>query len=253
MHNRSASGKSIRTGIILKSAVLALLAAGLCSSALAERAGVITHLSGTLSVKRADAPPKTLAVNSEVHEGDVLITQDNTYVRIKFSDEGTIVLRPNTEMKIQSYAYNVAKPENDSALMSIIKGSLRFVTGFVGKRHPEKVGYSTSTATIGIRGTEGDIIHCHQGSCNHLTTAAGTTPPDGTYLYLISGKAFVLTEAGLTPVNPNETALAIDPTMLAKILSEFETLKQKDLPTWNDQNGGNSQGIGTDRKQECTP
>ncbi|HZX31535.1 MAG TPA: FecR domain-containing protein [Rhodocyclaceae bacterium] len=253
MHNRPAPGNSKPTGDLLKCAVLALLAAGICDSALAERAGIVTHLSGTLSVKRADAPPKTLAVNSEVNEGDVLITQDNTYARIKFSDEGTIVLRPNSEMKIRSYGYNATKPESDSAVMSIIKGSLRFVTGLIGKRNREKVDYSTSTATIGIRGTEGDITDCQQGSCNHLTTATGTPPRDGTYLDLHSGGADMSTDAGSTPVIPGQTVFAGSRSDLPRILTGSEIPRLPTLPGWINQNSPNGQGIGTAKQEECAP
>ncbi|MFH0934695.1 MAG: FecR domain-containing protein, partial [Pseudomonadota bacterium] len=39
-------------------------------------------------------------------------------------------------------------------LVSVLKGSLRFVTGLLGKHNPKAVGIRTPTATIGIRGTD---------------------------------------------------------------------------------------------------
>ena len=51
--------------------VLALVVAG----AWAAGAGVITHLSGTMSVQRPDGTVRILSQKSEVQPGDVLTTQ----------------------------------------------------------------------------------------------------------------------------------------------------------------------------------
>ena len=61
-------------------AVLALLAG--MPAAHAATAGQVTHLSGTISVKRADGSSKLLSVKSEVQEGDTLATESETYARI---------------------------------------------------------------------------------------------------------------------------------------------------------------------------
>ena len=78
-------------------AVFAVIAAGFfgASASLAQTAGTVTHLSGTLSVARADGQ-RLLAVNSAVREGDLLTTERDTYVRIKFSDGAEVVLRPGS-------------------------------------------------------------------------------------------------------------------------------------------------------------
>jgi hypothetical protein len=108
---------------------------------------------GRLSAKRADGTSKLLSVKSEVMEGDTLGTESETYARVKFNDGGEVVMRPGTQLKIESYSYNAAKPESDSIVMSMFKGGLRAVTGLIGKRNREKVSFQTETATIGIRGT----------------------------------------------------------------------------------------------------
>ena len=98
----------------------------------AGTAGQITHLSGTLSAKRADGSSKLLSVKSEILEGDTLGTESETYARIKFADGGEVVMRPGTQLKIQTYAYNAAKPESDNIVLSMFKGGLRAVTGLIG-------------------------------------------------------------------------------------------------------------------------
>ncbi|GAB3548596.1 hypothetical protein GCM10027343_29180 [Noviherbaspirillum agri] len=118
-----------------------------------EVAGTVTHLSGPLLAKKADGTVMVLAQKSTVEQGDTLISEKETYARIKFIDNSEITLRPNSQLKIDSFAYDEAQPEKDSAAFSLIKGGLRAVTGLLGKRNKERVGVNTPTATIGIRGT----------------------------------------------------------------------------------------------------
>lgn len=133
-----------------------LLLASLFAATLAcaaQEAGRVTHLSGPLLVRKADGSTKVLAQNSMVEQGDTLISEKDTYARIKFIDNSEITLRPNSQFRIDSFSFDEAKPEKDSAIFNLIKGGLRAVTGVLGKRNNERFGLNTPTATIGIRGT----------------------------------------------------------------------------------------------------
>jgi hypothetical protein len=145
------SKKCTATNALRCLALLALLSNG--ALAYAASAGAITHLSGPLFAKKADGTVKVLAEKSEVEPGDILVTEKNTYARIKFIDNSEITLRPNTQFKIDSFAFDDSKKEKDSAIFSLIKGGLRSVTGLLGKRSRERFELTTPTATIGIRGT----------------------------------------------------------------------------------------------------
>lgn len=123
------------------------------ASAYAGVAGTVTHLSGPLLAKKADGTKKVLAAKSTVDEGDTLISEKDTYARIKFIDNSEITLRPSSQLKIDSFSFEEDKPEKDSAKFDLVKGGLRAVTGTLGKRNKERFGMNTPTATIGIRGT----------------------------------------------------------------------------------------------------
>jgi hypothetical protein len=113
----------------------------------------VAHVSGPLMDRKADGTVKVLAAQSEVENGDTLVTEKNTYAQIRFIDHGEITLRPGTTFKIENYAYDADKPDGDSAAFSLLKGGLRSITGLLGKRNKEKFSLKTPTATIGIRGT----------------------------------------------------------------------------------------------------
>jgi hypothetical protein len=131
--------------------LLALLFGG--AAAHAQVAGTVANLSGPLLARKADGTVKILSLKSTVEQGDTLVSEKDTYARIKFIDDSEITLRPNSQIKIDSFVFEEAAPEKDSAVFSLVKGGLRAVTGALGKRSKEKVGVSTPTATIGIRGT----------------------------------------------------------------------------------------------------
>lgn len=140
-----------------KITAISLLALGLllwASLALAAPAAIITHLSGPLMVRTASGVTKVLSIGSKVDEGDTVVTERRTYARLKFSDGGEVTLRPNTQFKVDKYAYNHAKPKDDEGFFSLIKGGLRVVSGQIGKRgNQDSYRMKTPTATIGIRGT----------------------------------------------------------------------------------------------------
>jgi hypothetical protein len=115
--------------------------------------GVVEHLSGPLMDRKADGTVKVLAPKSEVESGDTLVAEKNTYAQIRFIDNSEITLRPGTTFKIDNFAYDAAKPDEDSAAFSLVKGGLRSITGLLGKRNKEKFQLKTPAATIGIRGT----------------------------------------------------------------------------------------------------
>lgn len=161
---------------------LALLVGGGGAYA-AQVVGTVINLSGPLLAKRADGTVKVLALKSEVEQGDLLISENGTYGRIKFVDNSEITLKPNSQMKIENFSFDDAKPEQDSAIFSLIKGGLRSVTGLLGKRSKERFGMNTPTATIGIRGTtfvaqyvaEGEVVESVQTVQADGARSAGPT------------------------------------------------------------------------------
>jgi hypothetical protein len=131
--------------------LLAMLVAGLAHAG--QTVGTVTDLSGPLLARNADGEVKVLSQKSTVDQGDTLVSEKDTYARIKFVDNSEITLRPNTQFKIENFKYEFAKPENDNIVFRLVKGGLRSITGLLGKRNKEQFALITPAATIGIRGT----------------------------------------------------------------------------------------------------
>jgi hypothetical protein len=127
-------------------------------------AGRVSYLSGTMYVQTNDNKTRILARDSAIYSGDVITTEKSTVARIEFGDGSSLALKPRSQVKIDGFAFDEAKPEKDSLLYSLVKGGLRAVTGLIGKRNREGYRASTVTATIGIRGTRFGMLLCDENT-----------------------------------------------------------------------------------------
>jgi len=144
--------------------------------------GSVTHLSGTLSVKRADGSTRILSQKSEIQNGDTVSTERDSYAQIRFSDGAQVTMKPSTSVKIENFNFTRDKPQEDSFVYGLLKGGLRAVTGLVGKRSQDKYQLGTATATIGIRGTTfaaDDCTSTREGDCARLEPGVYVGVSDG--------------------------------------------------------------------------
>lgn len=181
-----------------------LLGAMLSSLVFAEAAGSVTHLSGPLLARKADGTTRILSQKSAVESGDLLVTEKDTYARVKFTDNSEITLKPNTQIKIDAFLFDQAKPEADSAIFNLLKGGLRALTGLVGKRgNQDSYKLKAPAATIGIRGT--DFL-------------ADITPQGNLFVEVLQGAVEVITPTGVLPLAQGQIGFAKDAFTLPVIV-----------------------------------
>jgi hypothetical protein len=181
-----------------------LLVAMVPASAWADAAGTVTQLAGVLTARKADGVVKILGLQSAVDSGDLLSTGASSYANLKFSDGGAMTMRPNTQLRIDDYKFQQAKPQEDNAFFRLLKGGLRAVTGLVGKRNGlANYQVATPTATIGIRGTDWGALYC-ENDCADYKTNDGKQPVNGLYLDVTSGKIIVTNASGSHEFSPGE-------------------------------------------------
>jgi hypothetical protein len=172
--------------------------------------GTVTHLSGPLFGKKADGSSRALSVNSAVEQGDTLVTEKRTYGRVKFIDGGEVTLRPGTVFVVESYLFDKSRPADDKAVLGLVKGSLRAVTGQVSKRgNPNAYKLKTSAATIGVRGTSYDLKIC-QDNCPGLE--------NGIYFTVIEGMIEVSNKGGTLTFGPGSYGFVRDENSIPVLL-----------------------------------
>ncbi len=221
----------------------------------ANEAAQVTHLSGTLIAKRADGTTKLLSVKSEIQEGDTLTTEKDTYARMKFTDGGEIVLRPGSQLKVNAYSFEQAKPEADNVFMSMLKGGMRVVTGLVGKRNHNAVSFGTVTATIGIRGTHFGALLCQSeggggNDCADVATVSGKPPEDGLHVDVADGAIVLKNSGGELLISSGQFGF-VQSALLAPIIVPPTQGIQVTMPTSISQNSAAGRGVGKSKENEC--
>jgi hypothetical protein len=124
----------------------------LSGQAIADVAGRVNFVSGKVEAIAADGSRRTLTKGELVNSGERLETNKGR-VQIRFTDGSFVSLQPNTVFGLDNYAFNKAKPEDGSLLFNFIRGSMRTVSGAIGKTNRANYKVQTPVATIGIRGT----------------------------------------------------------------------------------------------------
>jgi len=143
-------GKTKSTTILVSVCCAAIL--GFAGPVFAYEAGMVKTVRGQVRIER-DGGTLEARVGDAVHERDRVIVQDASSVGISMSDETLLSIGHNSTMVIDKYSYDPVTREGQVAT-SILKGTLRYVTGLIGRARPQAIKVTTNNATIGIRGTE---------------------------------------------------------------------------------------------------
>lgn len=113
--------------------------------------GTVTATDSALNM------PRLLQRDSRVEVGEVIDTGPKGLVQLVFPDSSMLYIKANSSVKLQAFHFSPDEPEKDAAVTEVIKGSMRALTGIVGKRSKDKVQFKTKVSTVGIRGTAIEI------------------------------------------------------------------------------------------------
>jgi hypothetical protein len=136
---------------------LSLLVAS--TAGLAQSAGEIEFARGVGFAQSAGQLPRTLGKGLSLQEGDRLTTSDNSTAIVRLQDGTRMTVRPNSDLVLQEYRFK-ENASNNSMVLQLFRGGFRALTGLISKNSPNAARIQTSTATIGIRGTDFDARLC---------------------------------------------------------------------------------------------
>jgi hypothetical protein len=166
---------------------------------------MLTH--GELSAKEVNGSERKLQLAAPIYEGDILVTGAKSYAVVAFRDEGRVTLQENTQFRVEKFKYDKAKSE-ESAIMRLLKGGVRVITGLIGRANHDSYKFNLATATIGIRGTGFDAW-CN-GPCASGAENPGATqgdPLDGAGVYVWAGEVVLVSPGGSFPVALQQAAI----------------------------------------------
>jgi hypothetical protein len=216
------------------------------SAAVAASAGEVTHLSGAVMARKPDGRSQILTVKSQVQEGDVVATAENSYARLKLGDGTEAVLRPSTQVKIDAFAFQQDQPQKDNVVLSLLKGGMRAVTGLLAKRNPANFRVATPSATIGIRGTHFGAIFCN----NDCAGGSGPTPPNGLHVDVADGQVILTNQGGTLTLGVGQFGYAPQSNVPPVSVPAAQGLKFTPPPSMS--GPGGALGIGKAGGLECS-
>ena len=170
------------------------------------RVAQLVDRSTAVSPGRAE---RALYLGAPLYNSDVVQVAERGHITLLFTDDTRTVLGSGTKFVITSYRYDTSQPQNTNFLVGLLRGSLRTVTGLIGRSHPEHVGYVTATATIGIRGTAFDLRCAPLGQA--ATVAADAPATDCDQAVVVSMRQ------GATRITSGDQSLDISGTQSALV------------------------------------
>ncbi len=206
------------------------------SSYLYAGVGKLSVVSGEVLITREQKQIKG-TVNSDIEEKDTLNTGPGASTQIIFNDGTVITVGGGSDLKVEEFVSDGAEQK---ASLSITKGAFKAITGAIGKANPDKFKVSTSTSTIGIRGTRflgqvaptGEKIACTKGSIAVAPVGIPGVPP------VVVPAGFIVNIApGAAPEPPRP----YEPAELKQMEQSTESNKQEQQAQ---QQGGGGQGGG---------
>ena len=112
-------------------------------------AGSVVRVEGDAFIIR-DGAKMTAVKEAELLPHDVITTEKGGRAQIQLSDDTLITVGENGVFALDAYVFDGSDSKAD---FSFVKGSIKFLTGQIGKHAPQKFKIHAKTATIGIRGT----------------------------------------------------------------------------------------------------
>ena len=194
-----------------------------CGSAWAASGIVISAMRGEVVVM-SHGQRVVPRVNGDVNIGDHITVGSNGWVTLRFSDGGSFTLRGGSDFTVDRYQYSTAKTEkNDGLLVTLFKGSMRAISGLVSKKNRKNYAIRTPTATVGVRGTDHDVM---------VVTEAGEGVEPGTYDRVNDGETVLQTEKGEIRIQKGQVGsvpLGGLPRLMDRVPRLLERIEDEDL------------------------
>jgi len=119
-----------------------------------DQAGIVKVVQGDVQIQRRGSEVTLpVKVGDRVYAGDRVLTAADAAAGITLRDDTLMSLGPRSSFVLAQYSFD-ANAGDGNVAVRVLKGTMRYVTGLIGKHAPDHQQVMTPTATIGIRGTD---------------------------------------------------------------------------------------------------
>ena len=117
------------------------------------QAGFVKSVRGNVQLLSAAGTSRTASAGDALAAVDRIVTGPDSSASVVLRDNTTLVVGPSSRLDLKEFHFNSTTHEG-GVLVSLLRGSMRMITGLIGKTNPDAIRVETQTATIGIRGTD---------------------------------------------------------------------------------------------------
>jgi hypothetical protein len=149
-----------------------------------EPAGHILWLFGQVERVGANGAAQPLAKGDAVFEGDLIRSAAGSHAQLVMSDEALVAVRAESSVKLTKYSYQGHEDGTERAIIELLKGGMRSVTGAIGRTNKENYQLKNDMHVIGIRGTDHETFATEAGTFSRVTMG-------GTYIQAPAGRVEV--------------------------------------------------------------
>jgi len=116
-------------------------------------AGFLKNVRGSVHLIDVSDQSRIARPGETVRQSDRIETSANAGASLVLRDGTVLVVGPSSRLNLREFQFD-STTHDGSIAVSLVQGTLRVISGLLGKAHPEAVRVDTQTATIGIRGTD---------------------------------------------------------------------------------------------------
>lgn len=165
-------------------------------------AGNVQFVNGSVQATNSAGQVRSLQKGDAVNESDTVTTAKGASAQIKMRDGGFIVIRPDSQLRLDSFVFTGEEDGTERSFFSLIKGGIRAITGLIGQKNKSSYRIATSSSTIGIRGTDHETVVVTPDS------PLAAVAPVGTYNKVNRGETTMTNEKGTISILPNQMGFA---------------------------------------------
>jgi len=132
-------------------ALCALLVGAACSSAAWAQVGYVHEVSGLVAIQKASASARSTKAGDTFESGTRFRTGADGKVIIKFADGQLVTLGENSGLRVGQYRYVAGDLRQSSSELELMKGELRFVSGFIATAHNEGISIRAGESIVSIQ------------------------------------------------------------------------------------------------------
>lgn len=175
----------------------------------------VWRISGKVTASGKDSiQARSLQEGDSVYVGELLNATSTGEAVLKTQDNGMIAVRSNTEFLAEKFSAD--GKSSDNITIRLLTGSLRVISGWISHINRSGAKIVTSSATIGIRGTD------HEPYVLSAELAASTFNKEGTYDKV---------NRGGTTIQVGDKTLDIDPGKVGFVRATGKGLETRALMT----------------------